>query len=224
MLLLIYAFNCDIGRTQFQGFAVSFVIFLVKIGAKTAKITKEIKKEKEQATVEKQEVKEEPKEEIQEEKTESYVVQPELDFLLAILLDANKDLKINDQIIYNKLDLYRYEPDKRKFYQLLVSTELFACNKDAIIICGSPSQANSINTKVTNEELYRFINEEFGIDKMVYGINENEKRELIEMYKSTPVEERNKPVVVEKYKINVKNEKPEDKLRNIFGDNVKIEE
>ena len=59
---------------------------------------------------------------------------------------------------------------------------------------------------------------------MVYGINENEKRELIEMYKSTPVEERNKPVVVEKYKINVKNEKPEDKLRNIFGDNVKIEE
>lgn len=193
-------------------------------GAKTAKITKEIKKEKEQVTVEKQEVKEEPKEEIQEEKTDSYVVQPELDFLLAILLDANKDLKINDQIIYNKLDLYRYEPDKRKFYQLLVSTELFACNKDAIIICGSPSQANSINTKVTNEELYRFINEEFGIDKMVYGINENEKRELIEMYKSTPVEERNKPVVVEKYKINVKSEKPEDKLRNIFGDNVKIEE
>ena len=36
-------------------------------------------------------------------------------FLLAILLDANRDLKISDQIIYNKLDLYRYEADKRKY-------------------------------------------------------------------------------------------------------------
>ena len=49
-----------------------------------------------------------------------------MDLLLKILLDANKDLKINDQIIYNKLDLYQFEADKRKFYQLLVGTELFA--------------------------------------------------------------------------------------------------
>lgn len=186
-----------------------------KGNVKTNKIAKEIIKEEKPAVVEPQPVKEE---------VESFVVEPELDFLLAILLDANRDFKINDQIIYNKLDLYKYEPDKRKFYQLLVSTELFASNKDAIIICGNKSQANNINTKAINEELYQFINEEFGIDKMVYGINENEKLELIEMYKSTPVEERNKPVLVEKYKLKNKKESSEEKLKNLFGDSVTIEE
>ena len=156
---------------------------------------------------------------------ESYVVEPEMDFLLSILLDANKDLKINDQIIYNKLDLFLYEPDKRKFYQLLIGTELFASNKDAIIICGTKTQAADINTKANNEELYLFLNEEFGIDKMVYGIDEGQKRELIEMYKSTPVEDRNKPVYIEKYKIEKQtNASPEDKLKDLFGDSVKIED
>ena len=165
------------------------------------------------------------KDEPEEASVDSFVVQPEMEFLLAILLDANRDLKVSDQIIYNKLDLYRYEADKRKFYQLLVGTELFACNKDAIIICGNKNQANSINTKSINEDLYQFLNEEFGIDKMVYGINENEKLELIEMYKSTPTEERNKPVVVEKYKIKTnKKQTQEEKLTSLFGDNVKIEE
>ena len=186
-----------------------------KGNVKTNKIAKEIIKEEKPVVVEPQPVKEE---------VESFVVEPELDFLLAILLDANRDFKINDQIIYNKLDLYKYEPDKRKFYQLLVSTELFASNKDAIIICGNKSQANNINTKAINEEIYQFINEEFGIDKMVYGINENEKLELIEMYKSTPVEERNKPVLVEKYKLKNKKESSEEKLKNLFGDSVTIEE
>ena len=186
-----------------------------KGNVKTNTIAKEIIKEEKPVVVEAQPLKEE---------VESFVVEPELDFLLAILLDANRDFKINDQIIYNKLDLYKYEPDKRKFYQLLVSTELFASNKDAIIICGNKSQANNINTKAINEELYQFINEEFGIDKMVYGINENEKLELIEMYKSTPVEERNKPVLVEKYKLKNKKESSEEKLKNLFGDSVTIEE
>lgn len=159
------------------------------------------------------------------EVVESYVVEPEMDFLLSILLDANKDLKINDQIIYNKLDLFLYEPDKRKFYQLLIGTELFASNKDAIIICGTKTQAADINTKANNEELYLFLNEEFGIDKMVYGIDEGQKRELIEMYKSTPVEDRNKPVYIEKYKIEKQsNASPEDKLKDLFGDSVKIED
>ena len=171
------------------------------------------------------------------EKTETAVSEPEpetpvepilktdIHFLLSILLDANKDLKINDQIIYNKLDLYRYEPEKRKFYQLLINTELFASNKDAIIISGSKLQADSINTKEANKELYFFINEEFGIDKMIYGIDQETKKELISLYKQTPAEERNKAVYVEKYKIEKKKaESPEERLLDLFGDQVKIEE
>ena len=153
------------------------------------------------------------------------ILEPDIDFLLSILLDANRDLKINDQIIYNKLDLYRYESDKRRFYQLLIGTELFASNKDAIIISGTKTQADSINTRSTNEELYYFLNEEFGIDKMVYGIDEARKKQLIGLYKKTPEDRRNRPVYVEKYTGKKENgETPEDRLRELFGDRVKVEE
>ena len=173
----------------------------------------------------KEEKKPDKEEEPVEEKAESSVIEPQDDLLLSILLDANKDLKIADQIIYNKLVLFQYEPDKRKFYQLLTGTDLFASNKDAIIVSGSRIQADSINSRSTNEELYRFINKEFGIDKMVYAIDEQKKRELIELYKKTPAEKRNKPVYIEKYKIEEKKEEStEDRLRDIFGDTLKIEE
>ena len=182
----------------------------------------ENKKPKEEKHTEKETVKEA---ELVKEKVESFVVEPENDLLLAILLDANRDLKIADQIIYNKLVLFQYEPDKRKFYQLLIGTELFASNKDAIIVCGSRMQADSINTKAANEELYRFVNKEFGIDKMIYAIDKDKKEELINLYKQTPKEMRNRPVYIEKYKIEEeKEETTEEKLRSIFGDSLKIEE
>ena len=60
---------------------------------------------------------------------------------------------------------------------------------------------------------------------MVYAIDEQKKRELIELYKKTPAEKRNKPVYIEKYKIEEKKEEStEDRLRDIFGDTLKIEE
>ena len=161
----------------------------------------------------------------EEEPVTSFVVEPEMDFLLAILLDASRDLKINDQIIYNKLDLFAYEPEKRRFYQLLINTELFASNKDAIIVCGNHTQAADINTKANNEDLYRFFNEEFGIDKMIYAIDEDQKKKLIEMYKTVPAQERNKPVYVEKYRFDTPREKTqEEKLIDLFGEGVKIED
>ena len=205
-----------------QSFLVYMELCLIKM-AETNNTTIPITKEKEH----KETKAESPVESVddKEETVQSYIVEPETEFLLSILLDANKDLKIADQIIYNKLDLYRYEPEKRKFYQLLIGTELFASNKDAIIICGNKSQSDNINTKATNEELYKFINNEFGIDKMVYGIDNDKKRELIEQYKRTPAEMRNRPVYVEKYHFEeTREKKPEDKLKDLFGDVVKVED
>ena len=190
---------------------------------KEAEPKQEIKEEKEEI---REEVKEEvKKEEPVEEDPGLKVIDTDMNFLLAILLDANKDLKISDQIIYNKLDLYAYDTEKRKFYQMLIGTELFASNKDAMIISGNRVQADNINTRSANEDLYRFINKEFGIDKMVYAIDPDKKRRLIEMYKNTPREMRNRPVYVEKYNIEEKRElTPEEKLKDLFGDVVKVEE
>lgn len=181
--------------------------------------------EKKEAVEEKVVETKEVTKEVKEEVESNNVVEPDTNLLLSILLDANKDIKIADQIIYNKLVLFQYEPDKRKFYQLLINTELFASNKDAIIISGNRMQADNINSKEANIELYKFINSEFGIDKMVYAIDEKKKNELIELYKATPAEMRGKPVYIEKYKIEEpKVETTEEKLMNIFGDALRVEE
>ena len=224
---------------QNQNFLVYLELCLIKMAERNGTAVERIQpaketviepvKEKEEKKVVEIESEPEPEEEvIIEEPIEEVepIIEYNTDFLLSILLDANRDLKINDQIIYNKLDLYRYESDKRKFYQLLIGTELFASNKDAIIICGNKTQADSINTRSTNEELYHFLNEEFGIDKMVYGIDEARKKQLIDLYKKTPEDRRNKPVYIEKYtsKKTAANQTQEDRLRDLFGDQVKVEE
>ncbi|MBQ6334665.1 MAG: DNA polymerase III subunit gamma/tau [Erysipelotrichaceae bacterium] len=210
---------------QSQNFLVYLELCLIKMAGDFEK--ESVQPIAKTAEIKEEEVEEEAPVEVKEEDFDPKIsiVEPDREFLLSILLDANKDLKISDQIIYNKLDLYAYDPEKRKFYQLLVGTELFASNKDAIIVCGSKSQADNINTRSMNEELYRFINKEFGIDKMVYAIDQVGKSELINMYKRTPADQRNRPVFVEKYKIEEKKEPtPEEKLRDLFGDVVKVEE
>ncbi len=215
---------------QNQNFLVYLELCFAKMAGnrKTPGETKEVRKEpaKEKESEPEPVVSEEKEKEpepVEEKLPENYLIEPDMDFLLAILLDANRDLKISDQIIYNKLDLYMYEAEKRKFYQLLIGTELFASNKDAIIICGNKNQADNINIRANNEALYDFLNGEFGIDKMVYAIDHQQRQELIDRYKQTPKEERNKPVYVEKYASKAK-QTVEDKLRNLFGDEVKVEE
>ena len=203
---------------QNQSFLAYLELCLIKM-ANSNKITNNYVIKDEVKIAKKIETKEEPK---QIEKLE--INNPKKEFLLSILLDANRDLKIADQIIYNKLDLYQYEPDKRKFYQLLIGTEMFACNKDAIVIVGNQTQVDNINETNINKELYCFINKEFGIDKMVYAISETDKKELIEKYKNEPKENRNKPVFVEKYEIEKDASCPEDTLNLLFGDIVKVEE
>ena len=223
---------------QSQNFLVYLELCLIRMAEDkgttketVTRVTKTIK-EPEIKTVEEEVVETKPvKEDVQEEKSEPdpemQVIETDMNYLLSLLLNANKDLKISDQIVYNKLDLYAYEPEKRKFYQMLIGTELFASNKDAIIISGNRSQADNINTLSANRDLYRFLNKEFGIDKMVYAIDQDKKRALIEMYKNTPIEARRNPapVFVEKYNIEEKKEKtPEEKLKDLFGDTLKVEE
>ena len=214
---------------QNQNFLTYLELCLIQMAEQNEKKETKVLKEEIVEQTEKEEIKETKKEEAENntqeiipEKTESFIVEPETEFLLAIMLDANRDLKVADQIIYNRLDLYMYDPEKRKFYQLLINTELFASNKDAIIVVGNKAQVDNINTKINNEDLYRFLNEEFGIDKMIYAIDEEQKKELINLYKKTPVDQRNKPVYVEKYNLGNSLKTTEEKLRDMFDD-IKVE-
>lgn len=212
-----YLEECITKEKQNQNFLVYLELCLIKIANNKVNNIQETNKD-EIKTIKSIETNKE------EVKAEKELIDIDINFLLGILLDANKDLKINDQIIYNKLQLFLYDPEKRKYYQLLVNTELFASNKDAIIIVGNKTQVDNINEKQNNYELYKFVNEEFGIDKMLYAIDENQKKELIEKYKSEPIENRNKAIYVEKYKLETKTSNAEDTLSMLFGDKVRIED
>ncbi len=225
-----YLYSCINKEKQNQNFLAYLELCFIKMSnivtnKQVKQEVKEIKQETKQVIEEvKEEVIPEPKEEIKEEYNNE-LIDIDLNFLFKILLDASRDLKINDMIIYNKLSLYKYEPDKIKCYNLLVNTDLFASNKDAIIIACSKLKADAINEKQANIDLYKFVNEEFGIDKMIYAIDDEQKNQLVKWYRNEPAENRNKPVYVEKYQLESKKEESaQEKLSSLFGDKVRIEE
>ncbi|MDO5440226.1 MAG: DNA polymerase III subunit gamma/tau [Erysipelotrichaceae bacterium] len=144
----------------------------------------------------------------------------DLNYIARLLVWASKQDKINDAVIYNRLELYKFDPDNRKYYELLNGSELFASSSDAIIITANKDQAASINSPMLNEDLFNFINHELGIDKMIFAVDENNKRELIEKYKNLSEEDKSERPVVKKYEVR-KIRTTEDKLKELF-ENVEV--
>ena len=89
---------------QNQNFITYLELCFIKMSNNNISTTKII--EKEETTT--KETKQETKIEKQEASIKNTPKELDQDFLLSLVLDANKDLKVSDQIIYNKLDLYQY--------------------------------------------------------------------------------------------------------------------
>lgn len=146
----------------------------------------------------------------------------DIEYLAALLLTANKNEKVSDSIIYNRLEMYKLDPDKRKFYELLRNTDLFASGKDVIIVTGPKLYIDNINATENRNELYRFFMEEFGLDKVIYGVENNKCPELISIYKNLMANKDSKAPMVEKPVIE-KEMTNEDKAKLLF-DNVRVED
>lgn len=146
----------------------------------------------------------------------------DIEYLAALLLTANKNEKVSDSIIYNRLEMYKLDPDKRKFYELLRNTDLFASGKDVIIVTGPKLYIDNINATENRNELYRFFMEEFGLDKVIYGVEDNKRGELISIYKNLMANKDSKSPIVQKPVIE-KEMTNEDKAKLLF-DNVRIED
>ena len=186
------------------------------------KIEKEIVEEKANTIVKENVIKEEYVEPVVQETYETEDTSVDLTYLAGLLLTANKNDKISDSIIYNRLDMYKFEPDKRKFYELLKDTKLFASGKDVIIVVGPKLAINNINSREMKNDLYQFLLEELGIDKVVYGIYEEQQAELVSLYKKIAKEKDYVRPIVEKPVIQ-KELTNEEKVKQLF-DNVRIEE
>lgn len=195
----------------------------------------EIKKvENNKLTIKEEKKKEIVKEIIKEEKTVENKVEKEEtinnvenvigednNYIAALLLGASKSEKINDAIIFNKLDLYKNEVDKRKYYELLNKAEHFASNKDAIIIfTENDAQANNINSPEIRKELYSFIMNEFNINKVIVATNKDNKKDIVNLYRELAKEKSSEMPTIEKPEIK-KARTNEEKLKELFGE-VKV--
>lgn len=144
-------------------------------------------------------------------------------FLLSIVLEANKDEKLQDIAIYHNLSEYGNNPDTRKYFNLLKGTEIMASSKDAIIfVARNDMQMEDINDLENNKELYYFLKKEYQIDKMIYGINETIKDQLFNMYRNKSSYNITKCHITRYDEVNTE-ETFESKLKGIFGD-IRIEE
>lgn len=146
----------------------------------------------------------------------------DIEYLAALLLTANKNEKVSDSIIYNRLEMYKLDPDKRKFYELLRNTDLFASGKDVIIVTGPKLYIDNINASENRNELYRFFMEEFGLDKVIYGVENDKCAELISIYKNLMANKDSKAPMVEKPVIE-KEMTNEEKAKLLFN-NVRVED
>ena len=146
----------------------------------------------------------------------------DIEYLAALLLTANKNEKVSDSIIYNRLEMYKLDPDKRKFYELLRNTDLFASGKDVIIVTGPKLYIDNINATENRNELYRFFMEEFGLDKVIYGVENDKCAELISIYKNLMANKDSKAPMVEKPVIE-KEMTNEEKAKLLFN-NVRVED
>lgn len=196
---------------------------------KVQTIVEEVKEEpKAQAVVEKPVVEQTITEDIHEAGLEAghestgHESPVDIEYLAALLLTANKNEKVSDSIIYNRLEMYRLDPDKRKFYELLRNTDLFASGKDVIIVTGPKLYIDNINATENRNELYRFIMEEFGLDKVIYGVEDNKCKELITIYKNLMANKNSKAPIVQKPIIE-KEMTNEEKAKLLF-DNVRVED
>ena len=147
------------------------------------------------------------------------------DELLGMMQICNKQEKAEDMEKYKQLSMLM-SLETAKYKTMLQDAEIVASGKDLIVFAVKQSpEATRINSQKENKNLYLFLKEHLGIDKMPYGVTKERfqkvTREFIERRKEGSLPS---PYVVKKYEEEVKHEEtPQDKIIALFGaENVKI--
>ena len=150
------------------------------------------------------------------------------DYLLSIMFEANRTEKNDNLVIIQRISEFANIPDKRRYFSFLKGCEIYAASKDAIIfVCPNESQVNQINDLQNNRDLYFFLKEEYGIDKVPCGITVARKAEITMKYTSVSKGESSYNKIQIKRYTDETNTKTtislEDKLTDFFGE-ITVEE
>lgn len=144
--------------------------------------------------------------------------------LLSILKRAERQYKLQDVKIYQRLNDYEFDSENRRYALMLKNSEIFASAADAIIFKHLETcKKQQINDCQNNKGLYFFLKREFAIDKMPFCIDEKECLELIRLFKA----KRTKAAAgkIEKYAAEENDVKDlPSLLKETFGDLLKVED
>ena len=147
--------------------------------------------------------------------------------ILTLLVQCQKAIKFEDDEKFNKIHSL-FDMESKKYTALLEETRIVASGLDCVVLAtDSKVLANRMNEPKMNQELYQFVKETLGIDKMLYiATNEAMKDATLNFIELKKAGNLPQPKSIVRYTI----EKPqevstEDKVKAMFNPEIlEIEE
>ena len=168
---------------------------------------------------------EQPEEKVEVKKIELETKEYDEDFLLGLLLKCDKVNKSQDMQAFTRLPEMMGDLDNMRYAKTLMDAKIMASGKDCIILgVKMDAIAHMINDDKMNKDLYVFIKNKLGINKMIYALSNEKFAHLVESFKQRSKEHTlpSESEVTFYILDEVKEPTNEEKLIDLFGDAIEI--
>ncbi len=130
---------------------------------------------------------------------------------------------------FKELDEYLNELEWAKYANSLKNTEIVASGKNYLVLStNSEIESKEINQIESENSYIKFTNQLLGLPKKIFAIDENQKKKVITKFKELMIQGNlPEPIQIEiktKKENKIKEETIEDKLSDLFGDEIVIME
>ena len=108
----------------------------------------------------------------------------EFDFMLRLLVSADKNKRIKDELSWNKLDNYYLDLVWNRYATMLRGSQIL-CSGDGYLLVSVPyaGSASEINSPDNEYQLARFSNELLGQSHKVFAVSEEERVSLLQLFR-----------------------------------------
>lgn len=146
------------------------------------------------------------------------------EFYLKLLVSANKDSKTSYKKCFEDNTSILLDVKNMKYYNLLSNLDIVASNNQFILFNAKTShQITELKKYEGTAEFNKFLNSFFGKIIKVFMLLDNEVLNLIELFKQRRMENKlPEPIKLEIEVIDVEENSPLDKMKEIFKDKLEI--
>ena len=197
------------------------------VSRETSIVKQEINEIKQVKATEEKEVK---KNNIEVKKHESTIKPLKNEFILQLLVGANKPEKAQDMQYMMNINEFMLDLDVARYAMMIKNANIIASSETYIVVSVSnQAQANEINELDKNEMFISFIHRLFKKAKKIFAISQNHSEEVIEEFK---IRMRNKTLpkpiqfdIKQQVEVKLEEKTQEDLVIDLFGkENVIITE